>query len=117
MRIISYNLGMAQRMLQGKPWEKHGTKLDKLLKEFTHVSKAEIVCLSELGGFRGGLSYAKIRMDSMLRQASGQGNSIVRGNFATCFNLRNSDALLVGQGCVASSVHNRRSDMHWQAFW
>ena len=81
MRIVSYNLGMDQQMLQGKPWVKHGTKLAKLLKEFVHVSKAEVVCLSEMGGFRAGLNKTKIQMDSMLRQAVGQGNSIVRGSF------------------------------------
>ena len=114
-RFMSYNVGIDQGMLQDRPWSKHGTKLGRLLKHFVNVSKQEIVCLSELGGHRAGLNKTNKDLDSLLKQAVNRGECIVEGAFATCYNFRNTDALLIHEGVIESSV-KKKSDMHWQAF-
>ena len=117
IRVVSFNMGMPQSMLNSKRrWRsEHVFKIRDVLTKLGHGASSDLVLCSEVGDMRKGFSVSNVDYDHIIQDALPGAFYVTSGAYLNVWNIQNRAAAVVDSATwSASAAHT--TDMHWQAF-
>ena len=115
LRVVSFNLGMPQAMMEWRRWSEHVRQFRDVLQSLGHAAGNDFIFCSEVGDPREGFNETTVDHKQVVLDPFPGAACASCYAYLHVWNVRNQAAILVRTG-MWSNPTAHATDMLWQAF-